>query len=379
MSVATTNVIHFPHPHQAGEVVSPALLAGRSAPPREWLVPNLIPKGKVTLLTGDGGVGKSRLAQQLWTAVATGRDFLDMQVTPGRPLALFCEDDNDEVWRRQVEINKALGLAMDDLHQGHWISGVGVDCALMSFEGGDAKGRFTTAFADLLATAQRIRPDLIIVDTVADTFAGNENDRGQVNRFIKAGLGRFCSEIGATVLLCGHPSRSGLQTGDGASGSTAWNNAVRSRLYLTRPDRGGRDDRLLSAKKSNYGPAVDDIHLRWSAGVFAVDDDSEQPFRPIDESEYDPAEIAYLTALATCLTRGEELSPALNQAHYVIKRLMREPAAKKQSRQSLEQAHGRLMQRGVIKIRVEGRASREKKRIAFAEADIAESFGFCSP
>ncbi|MDP6385061.1 MAG: hypothetical protein QGI93_02590, partial [Planctomycetota bacterium] len=48
-------------------------------------------------------------------------------------------------------------------------------------------------------------------------------------------------------------------TGSGFSGSTAWNNSVRSRLYLTKPKLGDDDqadhrtpERLLRAMKSNY-------------------------------------------------------------------------------------------------------------------------------
>ena len=41
-------------------------------PPREWLVLNWLPRGRVALLTGEGGQGKSLLALQLAAAVAAG-------------------------------------------------------------------------------------------------------------------------------------------------------------------------------------------------------------------------------------------------------------------------------------------------------------------
>ncbi len=46
------------------------------------MVRGLIPRGAVTMITGDGGVGKSLLAQQLLTAAAIGRDFLGCETTP---------------------------------------------------------------------------------------------------------------------------------------------------------------------------------------------------------------------------------------------------------------------------------------------------------
>ncbi len=58
------------------------------------------------------------------------------------------------------------------------------------------------------------------------------------------------------VLLLSHPSLTGLNSGTGTSGSTAWNNSVRSRLYLqaTSPDT-----RTLKVVKANHGKVGDEI------------------------------------------------------------------------------------------------------------------------
>ena len=73
--------------------------------------------------------------------------------------------------------------------------------------------------------------------------------------------------MGCAVLATGHPSRAGLQTGCGDSGSTAWHNSVRSRLYL---DNSHNDDeRVLKRMKSNYASMEDsEIQLQWNEGVF---------------------------------------------------------------------------------------------------------------
>ena len=57
------------------------------------------------------------------------------------------------------------------------------------------------------------------------------------------------------------------------SGSTAWSNSVRSRLYLHRPDGvsidGDDDDaRILEVMKANYGPIGQRFELRWCDGRF---------------------------------------------------------------------------------------------------------------
>jgi len=116
--------------------------------------------------------------------------------------------------------------------------------------------------------------ELLILDTVADLFGGNEIIRAQVNFFVKAICGAFIKEadkagVKLTVILLSHPSQAGRNSGSGESGSTAWNNAVRARLYLTRPEDGLPEQRILTRKKSNYSSSGDDvkIDLLWSEGV----------------------------------------------------------------------------------------------------------------
>src|SRR3546814_19155736 len=89
---------------------------------------------------------------------------------------------------------------------------------------------------------------LVFLDNVAHLFTGNENDRGQVTRFVNL-LNRLAGNTGAAILLIGHPNKSG----DTYSGSTAWLNAVRSQITIDheraengsglRPDesRGGKE------------------------------------------------------------------------------------------------------------------------------------------
>ena len=40
----------------------------------EWLVEDWLPSGRVSMLTGEGGAGKSRLALQLAAGIVTGGD-----------------------------------------------------------------------------------------------------------------------------------------------------------------------------------------------------------------------------------------------------------------------------------------------------------------
>jgi hypothetical protein len=55
-------------------IVSASSFVGVDVPVRSWLARDLIPDRTVTMLSGDGGVGKSLLAIQLGVAVAAARN-----------------------------------------------------------------------------------------------------------------------------------------------------------------------------------------------------------------------------------------------------------------------------------------------------------------
>ena len=88
----------------------------------------------------------------------------------------------------------------------------------------------TPLFDLIKAAIYGCRPVLVIVDNVAATFTGNQNDRVSVRSFVN--LWRQIAQIGSrpAVVLLNHPSLSGLTNGSGRGGSMDWRNAVRSAL-----------------------------------------------------------------------------------------------------------------------------------------------------
>ena len=71
------------------------------------------------------------------------------------------------------------------------------------------------------------------------------------------------------VIFLAHPSLTGLNSGSGTSGSKAWSNNVRSRIYFTRLD--GQE--LI---KSNYSHIGTTVNVRWKDGVFINQGDGAQ-------------------------------------------------------------------------------------------------------
>ncbi len=237
-------------------------------PEREWIVPGWLPKGYVTALYGDGGVGKSLLAQQLVTSLATGTGWLDIPLKQQKVYALLCEDDSNELWRRQYNINHHYGINMSDLDQVRMVSRVGENNILMEFDYHDV-GAVTDFFEVLEEDIASFGADVILLDTLADLFSGNENNRTQVRQFVQNCCARLARNTGGAVLLCAHPSDAGIHRKTGTGGSTAWSNTVRSRWYLqdVKDKNAGPNERILSRKKSNYSSSGDHINLVWKDHV----------------------------------------------------------------------------------------------------------------
>ena len=261
-----------PGPARASCFYSAASLKGRPVPDREWLVQDLIPSNTVTLGGGDGGAGKSLLFLQLAASVAAQTSWLGKSVTLGRAIFLSAEDDDDELHRRLEDILRSTGRSYDDLEALTLRSLAGED-ALLAVDSQLALIR-SALFKELDARAADDAPALIVIDTLADVFPANENDRAKVRQFVGM-LRGLALKHRCAVLLLAHPSLTGLSSGSGTSGSTAWNNSVRSRLYLSRIVQDGYepdpDKRVLTVKKANYGRSGGEIQMTWRAGVFEAD------------------------------------------------------------------------------------------------------------
>jgi len=344
-------------------VITASSLAGKPAPPRRWHVPGMIPDRTVTLFGGDGAVGKSTLAEQLGVATAAGKPWLGTSPQSGPVVYVSAEDDLDELNRRLEDIAKGYGVAIADLKDFHFVPLAGLD-AVMAAPGGKTGIIATTPiWRGLAAVVERYGPRLVIIDTLADVFAGNENVRTEARQFI--GLLRgLAIRHNLAVLLLGHPSLTGLSTGTGTSGSTAWNNSVRARLYLeTLKDEKGKEldaeVRVLSVKKLNYGPADTELRLRWSRGFFVLDG----PSGGFDKLAADAkAERVFLDLLIALNSQERELSPNLSNA-YAPSVFEKHPDAEGVSKKAFANAMERLLKTGRITVETAGPPSRRSKRL----------------
>lgn len=327
---------------------SATMLDGRDVPERNWLVPGLIPSGTVTLLTGDGGTGKSLLALQLAIACALGKSWIGRNVASGTALFLSAEDDEDELHRRLADALDAEGAGFADLDQLALRSLAGEDALLTALDARTGHQKTTDLFRELDAFLTDLAPALVVLDTLADLFPGNENDRAQPRQFIGMLRGIAIRHDCAVVLLA-HPSLSGIQNGTGMSGSTGWHNSVRSRLYLERviqgDDEPNPDARVLRTMKANYAATGGEIALTWRNGVFVADEPETGLDRMARRSK---ADRVFLKLLRRLTEQGRDVN-ANTGSRYAPTVFAAEEDAEGVTRDAFKAAMSRLFNQGAIR------------------------------
>ena len=355
-----------PAPARESQFYSAASLKGKAVPPRQWLVHGLVPQKTVTLFSGDGGTGKSLLALQLAVAVVAQTAWIGKTANIGRVIFLSAEDDDDELHRRLDDILTAEHREYDDL-SGLTLRSLAGEDALLAVETQIALMQ-SALFEELDKRAAEEAPALIVFDPLADVYPANENDRAKVRQFVGI-LRGLAIKRKCAVLLLGHPSLTGLNSGTGTSGSTAWNNSVRSRLYLSRiTDNGFEPDpdaRVLSTKKANYGRTGGEINLKWEAGVFVAE---AQPTGLDALAAGAKGERVFLKLLDTLTAQGRYVSASPGPT-YAPTQFASHPEAEGCTKRALKSAMDALFGRGEIVIASHGSGAKARSHIARKGAD----------
>lgn len=220
--------------------------------PVRWLWPGRIPLGKLTILDGDPGLGKSLLTIDLAARVSTGRPMPDgTQSDYGRPagvVLLTAEDDPADTIRPRLDA-------------------AGADCGrivmlqsireLTTLPDGTVSERTRLPnLGDIRALERAIDEvggKLVIVDPVMAYTAGADTHVDAEVRSVLARLAELAQRTGVAILAVRHLNKMGgsnpLYRGGGSIGFIA---SARSGL-LVAPDPDDPDGkrRILAATKSN--------------------------------------------------------------------------------------------------------------------------------
>src|SRR5262249_47100688 len=117
-------------------IINPVFWEGVPIPERQWIVPDYIPAEVVTMLSGDGGLGKSLLALQLAVGRALAKEWIGLLPEPGKTLILSAEDDANEMHRRLDAVRKFYNAKFSEFGDIRLIDLVGDDPLLASLTRG---------------------------------------------------------------------------------------------------------------------------------------------------------------------------------------------------------------------------------------------------
>lgn len=269
-----------------------------------------LPCGYATLYSGHGGAGKSSIVLHLGVCIPAGLPFFGLPTERRRVTYLSCEDRGAVLHWRLKRICAHLGVDMASL--AGWldiVDLVGHDAVLWDRDPRTGN-TVTPAFGRLADRVAEFGTELLIIDGTSDSFAGNENSRTDVKRYVNALVGLVPADRGA-VLLISHVDKATArttETTEGYSGSTAWHNAARARWYL-RPETiatdDGRQERtgelVLELQKSNLGRADVEMRFAWDAEAHLFVGRTVAGMTRFDQQHRDRTEqAAILRALAGC-------------------------------------------------------------------------------
>lgn len=213
-----------------------------------WLWDRWLPRGKLTLLDGDPGIGKSLLTLDLAARLTRG-DALPGAAPTGRPhtvLLLAAEDDAADTTRPRAE---AAGANLDRL-----IVLTGPDLHSL---------RFPESLPQLADVVAQHRPDLLIIDPIVAFLSPKIGaNADQCIRRVLSQLARIGEASGCTILMVRHLRKAGsanaLYRGSGSIGFIA--SARTAFLAARHPDH--PEHSVLAVSKCNLADPPPSLGFR---------------------------------------------------------------------------------------------------------------------
>lgn len=219
----------------------------------DWLWSGRIPLGRISLLVGQPGIGKSFLTTDMASRVSTGTPWPDGAECPaGSVILISAEDDPGDTLRPRLDAHRA------DCSRIHLLSMV----RRIDADGKPSDILFSLENIAALEAALQAIPDcrLVIVDPIG-SFIGGRTDAHRDNevRAILAPVAQLAEKYGPAVLIVAHRRKAGGTLADDlALGSKAFTGIARVVWHLTR-DRQNRARRLFLTGKNNLAAEGDGL------------------------------------------------------------------------------------------------------------------------
>lgn len=251
------------------------------AEPLSWLWPGRIPLGKLTILSGDPGLGKSLMTLAVAAAVSRGSRWPCREgiALVADVVLVSAEDDPADTIRPRLE---AAGADLGRVHI--------LDAVEYTDENGDLHRR-PWNFTDIEALEMRLVAlpacRLVIVDPLSAYLAGTDSHKNADVRALLTPLAEMAARRRVTVLCVSHLNKSQGAAMYRTTGSLAFVAAARA-VYVVAKDQNDAGRRLVVPIKCNL--AKDSTGLAYTIG--------EIDGAPVIQWETEPVTITAEEALA---------------------------------------------------------------------------------
>lgn len=224
-------------------------MADIQAKPIRWLWPGRFARGKVSMLAGNPGLGKSQVTASMAAVVTTGRHWpVDRkQCEVGNVVFLSAEDDPEDTIRPRLE---AAGADLSRVFI--------LDAVVDGFraDGGERRRAFNmkSDLARLAAMLEEIGDvALIVIDPITAYLGDTDSHVNAEIRALLAPLGELAAKHGAAVVCVTHLNKGG--GGEAlmrVTGSLAFVAAARAAFIVVK-DKEDEARRLFLPLKNNIG------------------------------------------------------------------------------------------------------------------------------
>jgi putative DNA primase/helicase len=223
-----------------------------------WVWPGRIPEGKLVLVGGPPGLGKSQLTAFVTATISNGGDWpcSEGSTTVGSVIFMSAEDGiEDTIVPRLM----AAGANLDRVH------------IVAAATKPDGKGRKTFSLktdVELLEAKAKEIGDvrLIVIDPISAYMGGSDGNGNVETREVLEPLAEMANRLHIAVVAVTHLNKGGGGGSQNAlnrfAGSIAFIAAARAVFAVIEdPEQEGR--RLLLQVKNNLGPACKGLALWW--------------------------------------------------------------------------------------------------------------------
>jgi hypothetical protein len=303
---------------RAGSLVT-RRLSEIEAKPVRWLWPGRIARGKVSIIAGNPGLGKSQVTAGMAAIITTGGLWpVDRsQCIPGDVVFLSAEDDPADTLRPRLE---AAGANLQRVHV--------IDGVIRGFTGeGRQQNRLFSLQEDIEALSLKLAElgdvAAVVIDPITAYLGDVDSHRNAEVRALLASLSALAAQHGTAIIGVSHLNKSvGTEALMRVTGSLGFVAAARA-AYLVAQDPQDPARRFVLPLKNNIGPDSEGLAFRIEGAIVQSGAEQLETSRVVWESE--PVTTTADEVMRTALWWTAANSSALREAKEWLQETLSEP------------------------------------------------------